>query len=418
MNAQLFALVTALIIVGAPLAAAQTSRVPARPLANTDVSNYASPEFMQILMTGGFQELEKTGRSNGERSRIRGYLYGLFQAVSDFFIPPGKFDSVAAECRAMSFDMGDEQLYLNGWIRDYVKNFQLGILKSATLPGALGTRSVAAGQAEFGDMQDIIQDGKTDGTRLAKTLKGCDDPTVKTVVQNARIIHYKYPSSGDVVPSVAVMPTQSDLQALAGQYSVERSTSVVERSTSGRDNVTVAFVTGNVTVAVSGSNLTLTDSRGRSFELRPTSPMGFVIAGTPQGKVTFNQNRLAFNRGDVVFIASRLDAQLDPQSPAGQYQSLVGEYSVISNIPRNLNLAVDVSSGMVLTVAVRDGNLTLTNSQGRSYELQPTGNTNEFLIAGTPQAVISFLPSGPFIYREGKSKFSATRVLSGRAPRR
>ncbi len=322
-----------------PMAAPQAPRVPAgRSSAGPDVSDYASPEFMQMLLTGGFQGLAEIGRSNRERSRIRGYLYGLFRSVQDFLVPPGKFDSVAPECRAMAgVPMSDEQLYLNGWLRDYVKNFQLGTLKSATLPGALGTGSMAAGQAEFGDMQDIIQDGKTDGARLVQTLKSCDDPTLKTVVQNARIIHYKYPSSVDVY--VPTMPTQSDLQSFAGQYSVEGSTNVVERSTSGTDNVTVAFVTGNVTVAVSGSNLTLTDSRGRSFELRPAGDMQFVIAGTPQGRVMFHAerqavtsnrgqaltfNRLTFNRGDVSFIASRLDAQLDVQSPAGQYQSLSG----------------------------------------------------------------------------------------------
>ena len=410
MTVRLFVLLVLFGIVDQRLAEAQASRVPARPgSAEPDVSDYASPDFMRMLVTGRFQELEGIGRSNRERARIRGYLFGLFDAVGPLVTAPATVRAgVSSECSGISAELGNEQQYLRGWIRDYVKAFQISILTSATLPGVLGPAGVAAGQGEFGDLQDIVQDGKTDGGRLVKTLKTCDAPALKTIVANARTVHHKYPSTADVY--VPTMPTASALQSFAGRYAVERSTSVA----------------GIVTVAVAGNNLTLTDPQGRSFELRPTGDYSFEIAGTPRGGVTFyprlpsnpQLQGLSFTRGDVVFIASRLDAQLDLQSPAGQYQSLVGQYTVISNIPPNLNLAVNVSRASALTVAVSGSNLTLTDSQGRTHQLQPAGSrANEFAIAGTPQATIRFLPGSALIYQEGKVKFSATRETSGRVPR-
>ena len=335
---------------------------------------------MEMLLTGNFEKLDTGGLAadNNQRKRVRAYLYGLFPTVEGFFIPPGKFMSVSSECRAMSAGpMGDEQLYLNGWIRDYVTKFYGQILTG------------------FADMADSVQEGKTDGARLAKTLKGCDDPTLKTIVQNARVIHYKYPSSIDVVPRVAVMQAQSEVDSVAGQYSTNK---------------------GVITVTLSGTTLTLTDPQGRRYEIRPLGDRRYKAVATspaaPPATFSFfpERNTIAFTQdapfGEKrLFMGPRLDAPLDLQSPAGQYQLLAGQYAVISNVPRNVTLAVDLSTA--LTIAVSGSTLTLTDAQGRRYELQPAGS-NAFVIAGT-QATIGFLDGGILSYREGKWKLSAVR---------
>ena len=106
-------------------------------------------------------------------------------------------------------------------------------------------------------------------------------------------------------------------------------------------------------------------------------------------------------------MGPRLHAPLDLQSPAGDNQLLAGRYTVISNVPRNVTLAVDFSTAAALTIEASGRTLTLTDAQGRRYELQPAGS-NAFVIAGT-QATIGFLDGGTLSYREEKLEFSAVR---------
>jgi hypothetical protein len=73
----------------------------------------------------------------------------------------------------------------------------------------------------------------------------------------------------------------------------------------------------------------------------------------------------------------------------------------------------------VLTVATADGNLTLTDAQGRQHRLQPTG-PDAFVIPGT-QVVIRFVLGRREVtlqYREGNDGFSATRPQGRETPRR
>ena len=390
------------LIIDMPTAAAQARRVPERPSsAAVDVSDYASPKFMQMLMTGGFDELERIGRSNGERMRIRGYLVGLFDAVAPFVSSSSTSSRAPNACKSVSTAFADHHQYLKEWLRKYVEGYNLRILQSATRSGVLAEMGVTSTVEEFADLKELVQDGKTDGARLLKTLDGCETPVLNSIVTNTGYVRDKLPSSADTY--VPTMPSASDLQSLAGYYAIRGSSSVT-----------------GVTVAAGERHLTMTDSRGRTYELRPTGDHMFAIEGATQGRVTFVPQRqaLTFRLGEVVFMGTRADAPTDFGSAAARYQTLSGEYRVITSPSLKRQRTVASVRDAVLTVTTADGNLTLTDAQGRQHRLQPTG-PDAFVIPGT-QVVIRFVLGRREVtlqYREGNEGFSATRSQIRDTPR-
>ena len=391
------------LIIDVPMATAQERRVRERPSsAAVDVSDYANPKFMQMLLTGGFDELERIGRSNGERLRIRGYLVGLFDSVAPLVSSSSTSPRTPNACKALSTAFSDHHQYLKEWLRNYVEGYNLRILQSATRSGVLAEMGVTSAVAEFADLKLMVDDGKTDGARLIKTLDGCETPVLDSIVTSTGYVRHKLPSSADAY--VPTMPSASDLQSLAGYYSIRGSSSVT-----------------GVTVAAGKNQLTMTDSRGRTYELRPSGDQMFAIEGPTQGQVTFNPQRhaLTFRLGEVVFTGTRADAPVDFGSPAARHQMLTGEYRVITSPSLKRQRTVASVRDAVLTVAANDGNLLLTDAQGRQHRLQPTG-PDAFVISGT-EVIIRFVLGRREVtlqYREGNERFSATRPQSRETPRR
>jgi hypothetical protein len=256
---------------------------------------------------------------------------------------------------------------------------------------------VLAAPGAFADMGDVVQDGKTDGARLVRVLEGCDAPVFKTIVDNVGHIRRTLPSSAD--PYVPRALAASDLQSLTGYYAIRGP----------------AAITG-VTVAAVEDHLTMTDSRGRTYDLRPAGDYVFVIDGAGQDRVTFHPQRqgIVFGLGSTQFMGTRAQAPVGFDSAAARYETLTGQYTVITSPSLKRERTVAAIRDSVLTVAMVDGILTLTDANGRQHQLQSTG-PDAFVIPGT-QVAIRFVV-GPRVitlqYREGVQGFSARRPQAG-----